>query len=127
MSPSARPSAPPPSELQTLRLRAAAAAYADSLLAKRLESEYSRIIGAPFPDEPVPEESLFEAGNAFGEAPGEFAAEDLIRAFEKAVLMERLTAATQALRRAEASKDVDAIALAAGECKELATRLASFS
>lgn len=115
------------SERHVLKMRAVAACYPDTAIAKRLESEYNRIIGVPFPDEPPPEDKIFEAGIAFGEAPGETDADDLIHAFEKALLAERLQAATARLRVAEASKDEATIKEAGKECQELARLLSSFS
>lgn len=109
------------------RMRAIAACYPDSPIAKRLENEYNRIIGVTFPDEPPPESSIFEAGIAFGEAPGETDADDLITAFEKALLAEQLQAATARLRVAEASKDETRIREAGEECSALTRKLASFS
>lgn len=125
------PQAPKPvekgSERNGMRLRAAAACYPDTLLAKRLKDEYARIIGVSFPDEPPPEHHIFEAGIAFGEAPDERAADDLIRAFEKSILAERLHDATARLRVAEASRDQDTIKEASEECRALAKLLSSFS
>ena len=115
------------SDRHALKMRATAASYPDTAIAKRLESEYNRIIGVPFPDEPPPEDMIFEAGIAFGEAPGETDADDLIHAFEKALLAERLQAATARLRVAEASKDEATIKEAGKECQELARLLSSFS
>lgn len=123
-----RPPAPlKASERHALKIRAVVACYADYAIAKRLENEYNRIIGVPFPDEPPPEDMIFEAGIAFGEAPGETDADDLIHAFEKALLAERLQAATARLRVAEASRDEATIKEAGKECQELAKLLSSFS
>lgn len=126
----ARPQAKAPTkatEKYGLELRALAASYADSDLATRVKSEYARIIGAAFPDEPPPEHTIFEAGIAFGEAPSEQAADELIKAFEKAHLAEQLQLASARLRVAEASKNEDAIREAATACHELSKRLAAFS
>lgn len=109
------------------KLQAVALQYPDTAIAKRVESEYSRVIGAPFPDEPPPEHDIFEAGIAFGEAPGEMDADDLVRAFEKAHLAEQLQLASARLRVAEASGNEEAIQTAGRECQELAQRLATFS
>jgi DNA primase len=109
------------------KLQAVALQYADMPIAKRVESEYNRVIGAPFPDEPPPEHDIFEAGIAFGEAPGEMDADDLVRAFEKAHLAEQLQLASARLRVAEASGNEEAIQTAGRECQELAQRLATFS
>lgn len=109
------------------KLHAVALQYADSAIAKRVENEYSRVLGEPFPDEPPPEHDIFEAGIAFGEAPGDRDADDLIRAFEKAHLAEQLQAATARLRVAESSGNTEAIETAGKECQELARRIAAFS
>lgn len=108
-------------------MRALVACYADLSIAERLKSEYTRIIGVPLPDEPPPEHTIFEVGIAYGEAPGELDADDLIRAFEKAHLAERLKDATARLRVAEASRDEAAIAQAGQDCHDLARKLAVFS
>lgn len=121
------PTAMSASERHGLKLRAVAAAYADTAIAKKVENEYNRIIGVPFPDVPPPEDMIFEAGIAFGEAPGETDADDLIVAFEKALLAERLQAATARLRVAETSRDETQIKEAGQECEELRKRLALFS
>ena len=114
-----------PLERLSLQLRAVAESYPNSALAIRVKDEYSRIIGAGVPDEPVPERILFESGIAFGEAPEETAADDLIRSFERAVLAVKLSEATNKLRHAEAAGDMEAIQKIATECKEIATRLSA--
>lgn len=123
----ARPATLSASERHGLKLRAVAAAYADTAIARRAENEYNRIIGVPFPDVPPPEDMIFEAGIAFGEAPGEMDADDLIVAFEKALLAEQLQAATARLRIAETSRDENQIKEAGQECEALRKRLALFS
>ncbi len=109
------------------RLHAIAFAFAGTGLAKRLESEHTRIIGAPFPETPPPEQSIFEEGIAFGEAPEESDADELIRALEREVLNERYAEATARLRRAEASHDPEAISRAVEESRTLAKQISSFS
>lgn len=116
-----------PSMRHAGRLRAVAACYPETSLASRIKNEYARIIGAPFPDEPPPEHHIFEAGIAFGEAPGETDADDLIRAFEKTLIAERLEDATARLRVAETSRDEEAIKTIGQECQQLTKLLASFS
>lgn len=116
-----------PSMRHAGRLRAVAACYAETSLASRIKNEYARIIGAPFPDEPPPEHHIFEAGIAFGEAPGETDADDLIRAFEKTLIAERLEDATARLRVAETSRDDEAIRTIGNECQALTNLLSSFS
>ena len=104
------------------------ASYPGTPLAERLTSEYSRIIGAPPPQNlagEVDERALFEAGLAFGETPSSTAGDDLLRMFERSVLTDALQAATLELRRAEVTKDEDAIAQAALSCKELSAQLAA--
>lgn len=108
---------------------AAIASYPGTPLAERLTSEYTRIIGAPPPQETlnggVDERLLFEAGLAFGETPGEDAGDDLLKMFERSVLTESLHAATVELRRAEVVGDEAAIAEAANACKDLSARFAA--
>ncbi|MBU2220876.1 hypothetical protein KKD81_02985, partial [Patescibacteria group bacterium] len=81
---------------------------------------------APFPDEPPPEQVIFEAGIAYGEAPDELVADDLITVFEKTTLTERLGDATVRLRVAEASQNKKEIQEASEECRSLAQALATF-
>ncbi len=110
-----------------LSMRALVACYPETALAKRLKDAYARIIGAPFPDEPPPEQVIFEAGIAYGEAPEELAADDLITVFEKTILTERLGDATVRLRVAEASQNKKEIQEASEECRSLAQALATFT
>lgn len=109
---------------RTELIRAAIENYPNTLLAKRLENEYARIIGASPGKEPVSERALFEAGFLFGELPTEYAGDDLIRAFERTVLTDQLTHATQKLRTAELAKDDTAITDALALCKSISNRLA---
>ncbi|HEX2792572.1 MAG TPA: DNA primase [Candidatus Paceibacterota bacterium] len=108
-----------------LQVRAIAVNYPETELADRLKSEYARIIGAEFPDEPIPERILFEVGIAFGEAPEPDAADDLVRTLEKNVLGEALAEATLRLRRAESANDMDAIREAAQSCTDIAQRISA--
>ncbi|MEJ0054129.1 MAG: DNA primase [bacterium] len=112
---------------QALQLRAAAACYAESLLAKRVKAEYERIAGIPLPGEAPDERAIFEIGQALGESPEEGAADDLIRAFELSIVREALAEATAALRKAEAAGDKDAADAAMKRSQELSVRLASLS
>jgi DNA primase len=105
-------------------LHAIWATYPETDLAKRLETEYIRINGAPFPETLPDERWLFEAGLAYGETPSETEADDLLHAFEKIVLTDELATATTRLRLAEASGDKHSIDTAAKECTELSVRLA---
>lgn len=108
-------------------VRALIECYPDTALAERLKNEYARIIGAPSTDDSLPEQDVFEAGIAYGENPDEHAADDLIRALEKATLTDRLAAATITLRTAETSGDDMQARAAADECRTLTKALASFS
>lgn len=128
-----RPEAPLPSSVAPSasvrageRLCAVVHAYPETAIANHIKSEYSRIIGVPFPDEPPPEQLVFEVGIAYGEAPGEADADDLIRAFEKAYLTEQLAAATARLRIAEASRHEPDIITAGKECAAITRRLSAF-
>jgi|CXWL01.1.fsa_nt_gi DNA primase len=104
-------------------IKATLLTYPDTPLAKRLTSEYSRIIGTlPKLDE-LPERVLFEVGLLFGEAPMVDSGDDLLHAFERAVLTERLDGAVVRLRLAESSKDETEVQQALRECKDLSGRL----
>ena len=107
-------------------LLAVIATYSDNPLAEKLKTEYSRIIGAPVPDEPLPERAPFEAGLAFGELPTESEISDLVRMFEYSVLTEKLHTTTQALRRAELSGDSELTASLVATCEELSKKLSAF-
>lgn len=105
-------------------IQATILSYPDTPLAKRVIAEYARIIGTlPEPHE-LPERVIFEAGLLFGEAPIETAADDLIRAFERAVLTERLDEAVKRLRLAESSKDSHQVSEALSECRDISAKLA---
>ncbi|HRH24659.1 MAG TPA: hypothetical protein PK109_03685, partial [Candidatus Paceibacterota bacterium] len=108
-----------------LLILAAIDAYAGTPLAKRLSDEYARIIGTPPADHAIPERALFEAGLLFGETPSENAGDDLVRAFERTVLTEKLRDATARLRHAESAKDDEAMRRALTDCKEISARLAT--
>jgi len=110
-----------------LLVRAIAESYPGTALANRLQNEYSRIIGSSFPDDPLPEAEVFEAGIAYGETPDENAADELIRALEKAVLTERLTDVSKRLRMAEATGDEMNARALADESRTLARKLSALS
>lgn len=105
-------------------LLATISVYEGTPLADKLKSEYNRIIGAPVSLEGLDERALFEAGLAFGETPSETAGDDLIYAFEKSVLMDELSIATTALRRAEAGAHSEEIQNAAEACARISAKLA---
>ena len=108
-------------------VRAIAESYPGTALAERLKTEYSRIIGSSFPEDPLPEAEVFEAGIAYGEDPDEHAADELLQALEKATLAERLSDVSKRLRMAEASGDEMNARALADECRTLARSLAAFS
>lgn len=105
-------------------IKAALMVYPDTPLAKQLTSEYARIIGTLPSQEELGERILFEVGLLFGEAPTREAGDDLLRAFERAVLTERLDGAVMRLRLAESSKDEAGVKEALTECKDISARLA---
>ncbi len=119
-----REAALPEETSRALLIRATIACYPDTLLAKRLKEEYARITGVSLEETEVPERSLFEAGLLFGETPSESAGDDLLNAFERTVLADRLREATHALRIAEAAKDEDGIHKALAACKDISQELA---
>jgi DNA primase len=117
----------PPSEIRSQLLIATVHAYPDTPLAERIKAEYRRITGAQ--DLPLitpPESALFQAEQTFGENPGERSADELLRAFEEAVIREAYQEAVGNLRRAEASGDALLIKDAQNRCAKLSARLAAF-
>lgn len=118
------PVAPSHRENRERLIHAAILAYDGTALAEKLKKEYSRINGT-LPEHTPDERSLFEAGLAFGETPREDSADDLIREFERTVLMEKLVETTSVLRRAEASSDAQRISIALDQLKDISQRLAS--
>ncbi|MDE1919393.1 MAG: DNA primase [Patescibacteria group bacterium] len=125
----AAPKAPPrlSSETRSEQLLAVVQAYPGTPLAQRVKSEYCRITEAQeLPLTPLPESALFQAEQAFGEQPEERAADELLRAFETAVIREAYQEAVRDLRRAEGAGDASAIGRAQAACAKLAARLAAF-
>jgi len=101
-------------------------AYPETPLANRVKSEYSRITEAePLLTDALPEPALFLAEQTFGEEPGEDAADELLGAFEEAVIREAYQEAITDLRRAEVAGDAASIADAQVACTKLSARLAS--
>jgi DNA primase len=98
--------------------------YPGSELAKHVEAEYCRITEAPVPAVALPEATLFEMERLLGESPDEQAADELLRAFEHAVVREAYEQAVGALRRAEREGDAGAIEVAERRCHALQSRLA---
>ncbi|HEY4501076.1 MAG TPA: DNA primase [Candidatus Paceibacterota bacterium] len=102
-------------------------AYPNTPLAQRAKKEYFRITEAEsLPSEISSEPALFKAEQVFGEEPSEDAADELLSAFEEAVIREAYQLAVTNLRRAEASEDAAAVHIAQALCAKLSTRLASF-
>lgn len=111
-------------EYRSEMLLAVMQAYPDTPLAKRVKTEYLRITEAPdLPSAPAPEASLFIAEQTFGESPDERAADELLNAFEQAVIREAYQEAVAELRRAEAQGDASAIASAQEACARISSRL----
>ncbi len=113
-------------DIRSEQLLAVIQAYPDTPLAERLKAEYSRITEASVPSEPLSEPALFNAEQAFGEDPGETAADELLRAFEEAVIREAYQLAVKDLRRAEAAGDTAAVHSAQDVCAKLSARLSVF-
>ena len=120
--------APPqktPREARESQLLAVVHAYPGTPLASRVEAEYTRITGVHRPpSEAFPESVTFEAERQFGEEPSEGAADDLLNAFEEAVIREAYQEAVADLRKAETAGDAAHVARAQKICAELSARLA---
>ena len=102
-------------------------AYPDTALAERITSEYCRITGSQeLPPLASAESALFQAEQTFGEDPGGGAADELLNAFEQAVVREAYQEAVAELRRAEASGDATRIEEAQRRCTSLSVRMATF-
>ena len=106
-------------------LRGIMVVYAESPLATRVNTEYSRITEAPLPAGDLSDSILFETEKMFGEDPAPDVADELLRAFEEAVIREAYQERVTELRRAEAAHDTEAIAAASYACQALQARLAA--
>ncbi len=116
-----------PREIRSEQLLAVLHAYPSTVLAERVKSEYCRITEAlDLPLVILPEPALFYAEQTFGVDPGEEAADELLHAFEEAVIREAYQETVRNLRRAEGSGDAAAIEGAQTMCTKLAARLAAF-
>jgi len=116
-----------PSEIRSEQLLAVVHAYPHTPLAERVILEYYRITEAQeLPPVSLPESVLFSIEQTFGEDPDERAGDELLRAFEEAVIREAYQEAVANLRRAEASKDASRVASAQNQCAKLSVRLATF-
>ena len=111
-------------ERRSLQLLAVIQAYPDTPLAKRVGERYLEITEADaLPQSELPQSVLFEAEQQFGEGPSEEAADELLHAFEEAVVREAYQEAVGNLRRAESAGDAESIAVAQKACTELSSRL----
>jgi len=115
-----------PREFRTEQLRAVLHAYPGTPLAERVKSGYCQITEAEqLPADVPPESAVFSIEQAFGESPTEDAADELLRAFEEAVIREAYQEAVANLRRAEAAGDAASIGAAQAACAGLSIRLAA--
>jgi len=122
-----RPPARSTVELRSEQLLAVIHVYKGAPLAERVKSGYSRITEVQdLPNVTIPESALFYAEQAFGEDPVETAADELLHAFEEAVIRQAHQEAVTNLRRAEASGDASQIKEAESRSSVLSARLASF-
>ncbi|MFZ2167420.1 MAG: DNA primase [Minisyncoccia bacterium] len=113
-------------ELRSEQLLAVLHAYPNTPLAEHVKAGYCQITEAELLPSGVPSESaLFYAEQTFGEDPVEDAADELLRAFEEAVIREAYQTAVADLRRAEASRDASLIERAQAECSKISLRLAA--
>lgn len=113
-------------ETREEQLRALVHAYPGTPLAERVKSAYCQITEAhAFPLEAPPESALFSIEQTFGEHPDERAGDELLRAFESAVIREAYEVALTNLRRAESSDNLSHIEEAQRACAKLSARLAA--
>ena len=100
-------------------------AHPETPLAKMLEKEYTRITGQPLPTQLSSERLLFEADIAYGDAPSEGDIQDVIKAFEKEYLNNRLAQLSKELSIAERERDNDKIDTLLSESTHITTLLTS--
>jgi len=116
-----------PAEIRSEQLMAVLGAYPNTPLAKRVKAGYLQITEAKqLPAGILPEQALFKAEQTFGDNPKEDAAEELLHAFEEAVIREAYQEAVMQLRRAESKGDISAIKEAQAKCAKISARLAAF-
>ena len=108
-------------------LCALVSAYPDTPLAKKVKAEYARITEAPLPTDAVPEALLFEVERAFGEAPTEAAAGELLHAFEEAFIREAYQKEVRNLRLAESAREEKKVHEIEATIAKLSARLAKLS
>lgn len=115
-------------ESRSEQLLAVLQVYQGGSLAQRVESEYLRITEAPQVQlNPLPEATLFQTEQFFGEDPGEHAADELLQAFEEIVIREAYQEAVVRLRQAEADGNHSLIENAQLMCTRLSSRLAALT
>lgn len=112
-------------ELRAEQLSAIVHAYPGTPLAERVKMRYGQITEAELSPDAPPEAILFAIEQTFGEDPAEDAADELLRAFETAVIREAYQEAVADLRRAEAAGDEARINDAQAVCSKLSVRLAA--
>jgi len=104
--------------------------YKNTPLAKRVKLEYCRITGVQQVPSDVPSESvLFKVEQMFGEEPAEEAANELLHAFEEAVIREAYQEAVVHLRKVEARQSTNnssEVEEAQAACAKISARLAAF-
>ncbi len=99
--------------------------YPGTPLAERVKSGYCRVTeAAELPSEVPPEPVLFQMEKMLGTEPAESAADELLLAFEEAVIREAYQEAVTNLRRAEMTGDSAAIEREQTVCAKLSLRLA---
>jgi DNA primase len=113
-------------ELRSGQLLAVLHAYPNTLLAERVKTRYGQITEADVQlGEAPPESVLFTIEQTFGEDPAEDAADELLHAFETAVIRDAYQLAVANLRRAESVGDNTLIQEAQAMCAKLSVRLAA--
>ncbi|MHB8860262.1 MAG: DNA primase [Minisyncoccota bacterium] len=113
-------------EVRAEQLLAVLHTYPDTPLAERVKARYCQITEVELPPtEAPPESALFLIGQTFGESPAEDAADELLHAFESAVIREAYQEAVAALRRAESAGDTSEIEKTQATCARLSVRLAA--
>jgi DNA primase len=122
----ARPTPRPARELRAEQLIALIHIYPNTPLAERVKSRYGQITEAELlPHDLPPEAVLFSVEQTFGENPSDDAVDELLQAFESAVVREAYQTAVVNLRRAEATGEAASIEEAQARCAQLSLRLAT--
>ncbi len=116
-----------PQEARRQSIAAVAVVYPETPLAERVKSEYARIVEAPLSLDGVPEPVLFRTEETFGTEPSEHAADELLNAFEEAVIREAYQEKVRELRQAEAAGDVVHVKSIEALVTKLSKRLAALT